>query len=168
MSQFDQTDRPFGVNQTPEPSPSGASQAGAKNIPLAIAWAIVVGTAGGYVCGLAINEFGRIGSVSLWPLGVLAGFVGRKITTAPNRLVGWVLVAACVCAVVIAETCWIHWRWPTMEARESWWTAFTLLPSFAREYQIPALFAAIFTGFGASSAYRATAVRYRLVAVEDG
>jgi hypothetical protein len=168
MSQPDQTDRPFNVNQTPEPSSSEIPRAGARNIPLAIAWAILAGTAGGYACGLAINtRFGEIASASLWALGVLAGYVGRKIITAPSRLVGWVLVAACVCALVIAETCWIHWRWPTAEARESWWAAFTLLPTFVQEYQLAALFAAIFTCFGASSAYRATAIRYRLVAVED-
>lgn len=165
MSQFDQTDQSFDVNQTPDPFSSRNSRPGARNIPFAIAWAVVAGTAGGYVCGLAINEFGRIGSASLWPLGVLAGFVGRKIIAAPSRLVGWVLVAACVCALVVAETCWIHWN--IVQGKESWWTAFTLLPAFVREYQIPALFAAIFTCFGASSAYRATAVRYRLVAVED-
>jgi hypothetical protein len=133
---------------------------------LAIAWAILVGIAGGYACGLAINtRFGEIGSVSLWALGVLAGYVGRKITTAPSRLVGWILVAGCVCALVIAETCWIQWN--IEDAEESWWSAFTLLPRFVKQFQLAALFAAIFTCFGASSAYRATAVRYRLVAVED-
>lgn len=165
MSQSEQTDRPFGVNQTPEPSLSGVTQPGAKNIPLAIAWAIVAGTAGGYACGLAISRFSEVGGVSLWALGVLAGYVGRRIITAPSRLVGWVLVAACVFALVVAVTCWIHWN--TVQGEKSWWTAFTLLPLFVKKYQLAALFAAIFTGFGASSAYRATAVRYRLVAVED-
>lgn len=167
MSQFDQTDQPFDVNQTPGPFSRDNFKTGTKNIPLAIAWAILAGTAGGYACGLAVNRFGEIGSASLWAIGVLAGIVGRKITTAPSRLVGWFLVAACACALVIAETCWIHWNWNTVEARESWWAAFALLPTFVQKYQLAALFAAIFTGFGASSAYRATAVRYRLVAVED-
>lgn len=167
MNQSDQTDQPFDPYGSPLSPPSGNSESGARNIPLAIAWAIVAGTAGGYACGLAIKQFGELGSASLWALGVLAGFVGRKITAKPSRLVGWALVAACVCAVVIAETCWIHWKWDTVEARESWWAAFALLPTFAQKYQLSALFAAIFTCFGASSAYRATAVRYRLVAVEE-
>ncbi len=166
MSQFDQTDQPFDAHRPPLSPPSGNSGTGARNVPLAIAWAILAGTAGGYACGLAINtRFGEIGSASLWALGVLGGFVGRKIITAPSRLVGWVLVVACVCALVIAETCWIHWN--IEQGRESLWTAFTLLPRFVKQFQLSALFAAIFTCFGASSAYRATAVRYRLVAVED-
>jgi len=165
MSQPEQTDQPFDACGTPL-SPSSENSGGdTKGIPLAIAWAVVTGTAGGYACGLAIGQFGRLGSASLWALGVLAGIVGRKIITAPSRLVGWVLVAACMCALVIAETCWIHWH--TVQGEESWWVAFTLLPTFVRECRVSALFAVIFTGFGASSAYRATAARYRLVAVED-
>lgn len=165
MNQSDQTGQPFEPYRSPLSPPSGNSGSGARNIPLAIAWAIVAGTAGGCACGLAIGQFGSLGSASLWLLGVLAGVVSRKILAAPSRVVGWVLVVACVCALVIAETCWIHWN--TVQGKESWWTALTLLPTFVREYQLPALFAAIFTCFGASSAYRATAVRYRLVPVED-
>lgn len=144
---------------------SGSSRESANNAPWAIGWAVVAGMGGGYVCGLAISRFGEIGSISLWALGALAGYVGRKIISVPSRLVGWVLVVACGAAFVIAEVCWIHWN--TKQGAESWWTAFTLLPMFVQEYEIAALFGAILTVFGALSAYRQTAIRYRLVAVDE-
>ena len=98
-------------------------------------------------------------------IGALGGHVSRKIVTTANRLVAWTLVVACGSALVIAEVCWIHWN--TRQGSESWWKAFTLLSTFVQEYERAALIAAIFTVFGAWSAYRQTAVRYRLVAVEE-
>ena len=135
---------------------TGISDVGARHVAWAVLWGVFCGTAGGFVCGLAVDRFGEMGSVSLWALGALGGYVARRITTAPSRLVGWTLVAACLCALVIAETCWIHWD--TKQGSESWWAAFTLLPTFAQQYQISAIFASIFALFGAWSAYRTTAI----------
>ena len=134
------------------------------NIPLVTAWAAFVATCGGLACGLAIDRFGEFGSVSLWPLGALSGYVGRKIMAAPSRSVGWGLVVANLSALVVAEVCWIHWN--LVQGTESWWAAVGLLPTFVREYELAALIAGVFCIFGAWSAYQQTAMRYRLVAVD--
>ena len=138
------------------------------NLPLAIAWAVLVAIGGGYLCGLAISRFGEFGSIALWPLGAVAGYVGRKIIGQPNRGVAWMLVAACVIAFLLAEVCWIRWCWPFWgEGEGSWSEAVMLLPTFLQKYQMTVLIAAVFTFFGALAAYRQTAVRYRWVRVEE-
>ncbi len=134
------------------------------NLPFVAAWAACVATCGGLACGLAINRFGEFGSVSLWALGALSGYVGRKIIAAPSRSVGWGLVAANLSALVVAEVCWIHWN--TVQGAEGWWEAVGLFPTFIVEYDRSALIAAVFCIFGAWSAYQQTAIRYRLVAVD--
>ena len=93
----------------------------------------------------------------------MAGYVGRKIITHPSRLVGWFLAGASAVAFVLAEVCWIHWQ--TKQGAESWWKALTLFPVFVREYQVLALLSALCAFLGALSAYRQTAVRYRLIKV---
>lgn len=139
--------------------------ASAKNVPLAMVWALITATAGGFACGLVIDRYGELGSITLWAMGAVAGYVGQRILTGRSRLVGFVLIASCVSALVIAEVCWIHWN--TEQGAESWLTAFTLLPTFVQEYERAALIGAMFTGFGAWSAYRQTAARYRRVAIDD-
>jgi len=129
-----------------------------------IGWAAVVSLVGGFGCGLAIDRYGRLGSITLWALGALAGFVGHKINRTPSRLVGWLLVVACASALVIAEVWWI--RWNIKQSADSWWTAVTLIPAFVQQFELAAIIAAIFTAMGAWSAYRSTTVRYRLVAIE--
>ncbi len=134
------------------------------NLPFITAWAVFMATCGGLACGLAIHRFGEFGSVSLWALGALSGYVGRKIIAAPSRSVGWGLVVANLSALVVAEVCWIHWK--IVQGSESWWAAVGLLPTFILEYERAALVAAVFCIFGAWSAYQQTAIRYRLVAVD--
>lgn len=126
---------------------------------------VICGLGGGIVCGLLIDRYAEVGSVSLWALGALSGFVVRKLIARPSRVVGWSLVAACVTALIVAEVCWLHWN--TVQGAEGWWIAVTYLPTFVREKEISAFVAAVFTGLGAWSAYRQVAVRYRLVAVDD-
>lgn len=126
-------------------------------LPLVIGLALVVAIAGGYACYWPISYYGELGSVSLWLLGAVAGFLGRKIIAGPSRLTGWLLVACCVVAFVIAETCWI--RWETKQGAEGWWTSITLLPTFVQLYRRAALAGAIFTLLGSLSAYRQTARR---------
>ena len=136
-----------------------------KSIPLAILWTLITATAGGFACGLVIDRFGELGCISLWAMGAFAGFVAQRILGGRSRLVGLVLIASCVSTLVIAETCWIHWH--IKQGAESWLAAFGLLPTFVQDYERSALIGAIFTAFGAWSAYRQNAVRYRLVAVDD-
>lgn len=126
---------------------------------------VIAGLGGGVLCGLVIDRYGVVGSISLWALGALSGFVARKLISHPSRVVGWSLVVACVVALAFAEVCWIHWN--TKQGAEGWWIAVTFLPTFVREYEVAAFVAAVFTGLGAWSAYRQVAVRYRLVAVDD-
>ena len=133
-------------------------------IPAVIAWTVAVPICGGFACGLAIDRFGEFGSISLWALGALSGYVGRKIMAAPSRSMGWGLVVANLSALVVAEVCWIHWNLAL--GAESWWEAVGLLPTFIRRYELSALIAAMFCIFGALSAYQQTARRYRLVAVD--
>ena len=127
--------------------------------------AVLCATLGGYLCGLAVQAFGTAGFVSVWALGVMAGFVARKILATPSRLAGWVLVVACVGAVTFAVVCWLHWC--TVQGEESWWVAFTCLPVFVKEFYRAAMFAALFTAIGAWSAYSGAAIRYRMVRVRE-
>jgi hypothetical protein len=146
------------MNQSPYQTPKTMFASADMPQPLvgrvvwAVAWAIVVGTFGGYACGLAISRFGELGSASLWALGALAGYVGRRILAAPSHWVGCVLAAANVCALVVAEVCWIHWN--TIQGAASWQQALALLPTFVRDYELAALIGAVFCGFGAWSAYQ--------------
>ena len=137
----------------------------AKNVPLAMAWAVVVATGGGFVCGLAIDRYGELGSITLWAMGAFAGYVAQKILGGRSRVVGAVLVVSCVSVFVISETCWIHWN--IKQGADSWLAAFRLLPTFVQEYERAALFGAIVTALGAWSAYSQTALRYRRIAADD-
>jgi hypothetical protein len=123
-------------------------------LPLIIGLAVLVATAGGYACYWPISYFGELGSVSLWLLGATAGFLGRKIVAGPSRMTGWLLVACCAVAFVIAETCWI--RWETKQGAEGWWESIALLPTFVRLYRRAALIGTVFTFLGSLSAYRQT------------
>ena len=145
-------------------SPAGPKQP-PRNVPLAFLWAIAVAAIGGYLCGMAISEFGRFGAISLWGLGAGAGYVGRKILGAPSRPVAWCLVVACVVAFVFAEVCWLHWN--TIQGEAGWWTAAGLFPQFLRQASIPAFIGGIFTFMGALSAFQQTAHRYRIVMVVE-
>ena len=91
--------------------------------------------------------------------------MGRAIAGAPSLLLGWMLVVANMSAFVFAEVCWIHWN--LVEGAESWWAAVMLLPRFVAEYELSVLIGAIFTAMGCWSAYRRTAMRFRLVPVDD-
>ena len=63
------------------------------------------------------------------------------------------------------EVCWIYWN--IEGGSESLYAAIRLLPKFVQTYQITVLIGAIFTVFGAMSAYRQAGVRYRLVEVAE-
>ena len=121
-------------------------------VVLASIWILVVATAGGFVCGLAIARFGEMGSISLWAMGALAGYVAQRILRGRSRPLGIAMIIGCITTFVVAEACWIHWT--TTQGAVSWFAAFTLLPTFAQQYKTAALFGTIFTAFGAWSAYR--------------
>ena len=120
---------------------------------------------GGFLCGVLVSEFGEFGSIALWGLGALAGFVSRKITVTPCKGVAWGLVVACAIAAVIAETCWL--RWNTVPGQEGWLKAISLLPTFVQNYTLSAAMAVLFTAFGASSAFFQAGRRYRRVVVYE-
>ena len=143
----------------------GSPKKSPQNVPLAVLWAIAVATIGGYVCGLAISQFGTFGSISLWALGALAGSMGRKILGAPSRPVARCLAVACAVAFVVAEVCWIHWH--MIGGDESWWAAIALIPKFVQRLSVAAFVGAIFTFMGALSAYQQMARRYRIVMVVE-
>ena len=135
-----------------------------QNLILGAVWAIVVAVAGGYGCGLVVAKFGLLGTISLWALGAFAGAIGRKIIGSSCRPIGWMLVVACVVAYFIAELFWV--RWNTVQGQEGWMAAMQMMPTFFEEYSQSAFVGGIFAVFGAMSAYRQTAVRYRWVQVE--
>ena len=149
----------------PAPGSRGNSRQLPRNVPLAILWAIAVATAGGYVCGLALSQFQVIGGISLWGLGALAGYVGRKILGAPCRPVAWCLVVVCVAAFFFAEICWL--RWETVQGEESWLAGAGHFLQFVREAPMPAFIGGLFTFMGALSAFQQTARRYRIVMIVD-
>jgi F0F1-type ATP synthase assembly protein I len=143
-------------DETPVKSASEASQ----HLPLAMASAVFASIVGGIGCGWLIDRLGELGSIALWPLGFAAGTISRKLTVAPSR-VAWFQVAACVLAMLIAETCWLHWN--TVQGEKGWWESMILLPAFVDDYTVSAVVAATFTAFGCFSAYGTAGRRYRLV-----
>ncbi len=70
-------------------------------------------------------------------------------------------MAACVLAMLVAETCWLHWN--TVQGEKGWWVSIAFLPVFVKEYTVSAVLTAAFTAFGCFSAYGAAGRRYRLV-----
>ena len=131
---------------------------------VAICWAVLVAIGGGLICGWLIARYGEFGAIGLWGCGVVAGLVARRIT-GPSRHVAILLVIACVTALLVAETWWIHEQWNP--SPKSWIAAAALLPEFATNFQISALVAVLFCGFGAHSAWTQLGRQYRLVAVEE-
>jgi hypothetical protein len=126
--------------------------ASTTNAVASIASGLIVAVAGGYVCGLAIDRYGEVGSVSLWALGALAGYVVLRTGRFRGRLMGYALVTGCIAAFLIAETWWVNWH--MREGAASWWTAFTQLPTFAKRYEMAAVAGAILTALGSWSAFR--------------
>lgn len=119
---------------------------------LGLAMAII----GGWLCGLMIDRFGVAGSISLWALGFICGFVAAKLSTASSRVLTSSLITACVVAFVFAEVCWIHWN---IKDAETWLAAMAKFPLFLKEFQLDAFIAGIFTLFGCQAIYRQTAMR---------
>lgn len=117
---------------------------------LSVAWAVVVALAGGLACGWCLDRYGTLGAISLWPLGAIAGFIAARLKLS-GWFCGWALVAACLVAFLVAETCWIRWH----EA-EDWWEAVRYWPTFITEYEVPVLVGTVLAAFGAESAFRQT------------
>ena len=136
----------------------GENPALALSLVLVGIWTVVVAVCGGYLCALAIHRWGQFGALSLWALGAVAGYVGRKLLAAPRRWAAWLVVVATAAALVIAETWWVHWN--LRGGLESWMAAFQLLPKFVQRYEVSVMIGALFTAMGAMSAYRQVGVRY--------
>ena len=152
--------------ENPNPNEAETSQADSIALDLAIAGGIgiLVATLGGYLCGLAIEQFGELGSLSVAVLGWFGGTTVRKLMSRPRPLAGWILVIAVFVAIIVAETMWIRWN---IKDVNDWGKAVSLLPQFCKQYSTSALFAGIFAVFGAISAYREAGIRYRVVQIVE-
>ena len=119
---------------------------------------VVLGVAtallGGYLCGLMIDHFAPVGSISLWALGFIAGFAATKLTHRRSNATACILVVACALAFIVAEICWIRWN---IQGVETWTDAIAKFPLFLKQFRLDAFIAVIFTFFGGQSAYRQTA-----------
>ena len=148
------------------PQPTMSPSADEPRWPvLVFAWAAVLALLGGIACGHVSVQYGLFGSVGLWALGALGGYVARKITIAPYRSGAWALVGACVVAYVVSEVCWI--RWSTEQGEESWAKAIEMLPTYFSEYTLSAALGVLFAVFGAQSAFWQAGKRYRYVAIVE-
>jgi hypothetical protein len=137
-----------------------------RAVPLALVWCAVLFAIGTVVCSWLVVQFSELGGIGLWAVGGLGGFVARKITRSPSAFVAWVLVGICIILFPIAEVSWIHWK--TKQGAElSWLQCIPLLTVFVREYKFAALIGALFTYFGAQSAYWQAGRRYRMVMVAE-
>ncbi len=138
-----------------------ANQPNASRAALALAWAAALAVGGGFACGVVISRYGEYGSVLLWPLGALGGFVAFRLSPSPNRLVTASVAAACFVALALAEVYWIRWNWSFVgEPRpESWGDAVRLIPLFLQRFTITVGIAAMFAVFGALSAFRQLTAR---------
>jgi len=143
-------------------APCAPPDPGRLQIAGALGWSVIVFIGGGFVCGMLIDRFGELGSLSLWALGWLAGSIARKILGAAHRPTSYALVAACCFAAILAETFWIRLH---IANREDWVAAASYLPTFVQNYQFSAALAALWTGLGAYSAYEQTARNYILMRV---
>lgn len=111
---------------------------------------ILVAGAGGWLTGLAVDQFGEVGSVTVWFVGVLAGLVVNRMGWRGNVAVFGLLVAGIAAAGVVAEVCWMRWN---IQQADSWGAAVQLLPRFIQEYRTSAFVMLIFVVFGSLSAY---------------
>lgn len=144
-------------------SPVPAQSTAPRDVAIAAVASILVAFAGGYGCGLVIDQFNEIGSVSLWLLGWAAGAAVSKVIT-PRKTAGYLLAASVMVAFVLAEITWIHFN---IEGAEDWFEAAKMFPLFLQQYQISALLGGLMAFFGATSVYRQTGQRVRYVAVVD-
>ncbi len=109
---------------------------------------------GGCLCGLMIDQFAPVGSISLWALGFVSGFAATKLTQRRSNATACILAVACILAFVVAEVCWIRWN---IQGVESWTDAITKFPRFLKQFRIDAFIAVVFTFFGCQAIYRQTA-----------
>ena len=137
-----------------------------QSLGLALLWIAFIGLIGALACSWMIVQFGEIGSLSFWALGALGGYGCRRITRIACPLAGWLMVIVCVVVLVVSDVSWIHFK--TIKGAEGGWVkSITLLPAFVRTYKYAAVAGALFTGFGAYSAYSQAGRRYRIVYVEQ-
>lgn len=129
------------------PAQATPDRVGASTLCLAAAWNVAVAACGGLVGFWMLDQFGVVGAIGFWPLGVVAGIVSRKITQKPSRPAGALVVGACILAYLVADVCYIHWR--IDQGAEGWWKSCTLLPTYFKEFRTDVLVEAIMTGCGA-------------------
>lgn len=131
----------------------------------AILWVVIVLAVGALVASLSLERFGELGMLVIWPIGWSAGLVAKKILGCRSKLVGGLLVTACLAIAVLAEVSWIQAN--IKDAEDSWFKAVTLLPAFVRQFWFAALTACCASIFGAISGWQQVAVRYVRVRVDD-
>ncbi len=168
----------------PTPLPGAAGQGAGPSrssvptqprlVPVAIVWAAIVAVGGGLLTGFLIGQFGVYGAIAFYGLGVAGGFVSRKITGAAAPVAGWALAVACLIAFAVAEVSWYHWTYDHWDEAlgehrpTTWLEAARFAPKFLWAKARPSTFiGALLAAFGAESAYRQAAKRYRWVAVEE-
>ncbi len=116
----------------------------------AVVLCVVVAIVGGWLTGLAVDQFGEVGSVTVWLVGVLAGLVVNRMGWRGNAAVLVLVIVGLALAGVVAEVCWMRWN---IQQADSWSAAIQLLPRFALEYRTSAFVMLIFIVFGSMSAY---------------
>ena len=151
---------------SPTPASSAAKRGDEKLVLLALACDVLIAIVGGMACSWLVVKYGEWGTVSIWGLGAVGGFVSRKITSGPCKISAWILVAACILTLPAAEVSWLHWQ-TKQGAALNWFQCITLLPLLVKEYTLSVLISGVFTFFGAQSAYSQAGRRYRVVVVAD-
>ena len=137
-------------------------------LALCIAWAIVVALGGGILCGWLMVRFGTFGAIGLMLLGILAGMVAWQITRRGNRSVGWMLVAAVLVALVLANMVWLRYaNFILGDNAKTWLEAaqqcFQLFNTNPQHFFITTVCA----GFGAYNAYSSAGSRWHRVYVKE-
>ena len=162
-----QPEHPPSQLKSSTPSQPTPSKQPPNNVRLgcAILWAVVVLVAGGALASYCVLRIGERGLFVVWPIGWAGGLVASKILGGRSKVVGGLLVVACFGLTLIAELSWIHEK--IEGADESWFKTISLLPAFARQFQISAFIALVLAIFGAMAAWRAVAARYVLVRFDD-
>ncbi len=166
-------------SQSASSAPLSDTPAQPRRVPLqlvvvAVAWAVLVAVAGGFLTGMLIFKFKMIGAFGLWGVGALGGFVSRKITRTACPIAAYSLIVASFVALALAEANWYRWTYTmpdpvTGEQRDATLTeALLRTPKFMwQEAPVGLAVGAICAGFGAQSAFIQAARHYRLVAVAE-
>ena len=123
-----------------------------RGLLIALGIASIVVLAGGPLTAWLSDPevFGQLGSLALWGLGFLSGWIARQLGVAPHSLAAWVLAIAVIGTAFLSELCWIRWN---IVGAENWQTAISMFPQYLWDFRTSVLITGLIAAFGAFSVF---------------